>query len=83
MLKHLCPLLQVSDLRASVLFYGEKLGFRTGSVDDGFSNVRRDDCTLHLAQKTKVADVTNRAARADPDDDWCNSTSIFTASPGP
>ena len=63
MLKHICPLLQVNDLRASLMFYGEKLGFQTGSADDGFSVVRRDDCTLYLAQKTKVADVTNRAAR--------------------
>lgn len=38
----------------------------------GFSVVRRDDCTLYLAQKTKAVDVTNKAARADPNDGWCN-----------
>jgi glyoxylase I family protein len=82
MLKHICPLLQVNDLRASLMFYGEKLGFQTGSADDGFSVVRRDDCTLYLAQKTKVADVTNRAARADPDDGWCNYDIHFYCEPG-
>jgi catechol 2,3-dioxygenase-like lactoylglutathione lyase family enzyme len=65
-------LLQVRDLKASVAFYGQKLGFRTGSLDGGFSVIRRDDCTIFLAQKTKDIDVTNKAARAVPDDGWCN-----------
>jgi catechol 2,3-dioxygenase-like lactoylglutathione lyase family enzyme len=82
MLKHICPLLQVSDLRASILFYGETLGFQTGSADHGFAVVRRDDCALYLAQKTKVADVTNKAARADPDDGWCNYDLHFYCQPG-
>ena len=82
MLKHVCPLLQVSDLKASVLFYGEKLGFRTGSMEGGFSVVRRDDCSLYLAQKTKAVDVTNKAARADPADDWCNYDLHFFCQPG-
>jgi glyoxylase I family protein len=82
MLKHICPLLQVNDLRASLVFYGEKLGFQTGSADEEFSIVRRDDCTLHLAQRTKVADVTNRAARAAPDDGWCNYDIQFYCQPG-
>jgi hypothetical protein len=79
MLKYICPLLQVNDLRTSLIFYGEKLGFQTGSADDGFSIVRRDDCTLYLAQKTKVADVTNKAARAAPDDGWCNDILFFAS----
>jgi hypothetical protein len=71
MLKQISPLLQVNDLQTSVSFYGQKLGFRTGSIDGGFSVIRRDDCTIYLAQKTKKADVTNKAARA-VDDGWCN-----------
>ena len=71
MLKQISPLLQVRDLAASVSFYGQKLGFQTGSIDGGFSAVRRDDCVIFLAQKTKDVDVTNRAARA-VNDGWCN-----------
>ena len=83
MLKHICPLLQVNDLRASLMFYGEKLGFQTGSAHDGFSVVRRDDCTLYLAQKTKVADVTNRAAPRTQMTVGAITTSIFIASREP
>ena len=75
-------MLQVSDLSASVLFYGEKLGFQTGTMEGGFSIVGRDNCTLHLAQKTKAANVTNKAARANPDDDWCNYDLHFCCQPG-
>ena len=82
MLKHVNPMLQVSDLRASVLFYGEKLGFQTGSTEGGFCVVRRDDCTLYLAQKKKAANVTNKAARADPNDGWCNYDLHFYCQPG-
>ena len=82
MLKHISPLLQVSDLTASILFYGEKLGFQTGSIEGGFSIIRRDDCTIHLAQKTKATNVTNKAARADPDDDWCNYDLHLYCQPG-
>jgi catechol 2,3-dioxygenase-like lactoylglutathione lyase family enzyme len=71
MLKQTSPLLQVRELAASVAFYGQKLGFRTGSMEGGFSVIRRDDCVLYLAQKTKDVDVTNKAARA-ADDGWCN-----------
>lgn len=71
MLKQISPLLQVRDLAASVSFYGQKLGFRTGSTKGGFAAVRRDDCLIYLAQKTKDTDVTNKAARA-ADDGWCN-----------
>lgn len=82
MLKQICPLLQVSDLKKSVLFYGEKLGFQTGSMESGFSVVRRDDCALYLAQKTKAVNVTNQAARANPDDGWCNYDLHFYCQPG-
>jgi hypothetical protein len=71
MLKQISPLLQVQDLVASVAFYGQKLGFRTGSTEGGFSAIRRDDCVVYLAQKTKDADVSNKAARA-ADDGWCS-----------
>ena len=71
MLKQISPLLQVRDLTASVSFYGQKLGFLTGSMDGGFSVIRRDDCIIYLAQKTKDANVTNKPARA-VDDGWCN-----------
>lgn len=72
MLKQISPLLQVRDLEASVAFYGQKLGFQTGSIEGGFSTVRRDDCLIFLAQKTKDVNVTNKTARAVPDDGWCN-----------
>jgi len=71
MLKQISPLLQVRDLAASVAFYGQKLGFRAGSIEGGFCVIRRDECAIFLAQKTKDADVTNRAARAG-NEDWCN-----------
>jgi catechol 2,3-dioxygenase-like lactoylglutathione lyase family enzyme len=70
-LKQTIPLLQVRDLAASVAFYGDKLGFRTGSMDGGFSAIRRDECVIFLAQKTKDVDVTNKSARAVVDG-WCN-----------
>jgi hypothetical protein len=82
MLKQISPLIQVSDLKATVFFYGEKLGFQTGSTEGGFSIVRRDDCTILLAQKTKFVDVTNKAARAAPDDDWCNFDFHIHCQPG-
>ena len=81
MLKQISPLLQVRDLAASVLFYGDKLGFQTGSTEGGFCMVRRDDCLIFLAQKTKDVDLTNRAARA-VDDDWCNYDLHFHCQPG-
>jgi catechol 2,3-dioxygenase-like lactoylglutathione lyase family enzyme len=81
MLKHIIPLLQVSDLEASVSFYRETLGFRTGSIDGGFSVIRRDECTIYLAQKTKDVDVTNKAARS-ADDGWCNYDLHIYCRPG-
>jgi hypothetical protein len=81
MLKQISPLLQVSDLKVSVSFYGEKLGFRTGSTEGGFSIVRRDDCAIFLAQKTKDTDVTNKAARAG-DEEWCNYDAHIHCEPG-
>jgi hypothetical protein len=82
MLKQISPLLQVSDLAASVAFYGQMLGFKTGSIEGGFSVVRRDECLIYLAQKTKSVDVTNKAARATPDDGWCNYDLHFHCQPG-
>lgn len=82
MLKQISPLLQVSDLERSLLFYGEKLGFRTGSTEGGFAVIRRDDCSILLAQKTKFVDVTNKTARAVPDDDWCNYDFHIHCQPG-
>ena len=82
MLKQISPLLQVSDLEAAVSFYGQKLGFRTGSIEGGFSVVRRDECVIFLAQKTKEVDVTNKAARADPSDGWCNYDLHIHCQPG-
>jgi catechol 2,3-dioxygenase-like lactoylglutathione lyase family enzyme len=81
MLKQISPLLQVSDLEASVSFYGEKLGFQTGSTEDGFCMIRRDDCLIFLAQKTKDVDLTNKAARA-VDDGWCNYDLHIHCQPG-
>lgn len=81
MLKQISPLLQVRDLAASVAFYGQKLGFRTGSTEGGFSAVRRDDCLIYLAQKTKDADVTNKVARA-ADDGWCTYDLHIHCQPG-
>ncbi|MEK6260305.1 MAG: VOC family protein [Planctomycetota bacterium] len=81
MLKQISPLLQVSDLETSVSFYGQMLGFQTGSIDGGFSAVRRDDCLIFLAQKTKDANVTNKAARA-VDDGWCNYDLHIHCQPG-
>ncbi|MBC8117699.1 MAG: hypothetical protein H7062_25195 [Candidatus Saccharimonas sp.] len=81
MLKQISPLLQVSDLKTSVSFYGQQLGFQTGSIDGGFSAVRRDDCLIYLAQKTKDVDVTNKAARA-VDDGWCNYDLHIHCQPG-
>lgn len=81
MLKQICPLLQVSDLKASVSFYGKKLGFQTGSMEGGFSIVRRDDCAIFLAQKTKDVDLTNRAARA-VEDGWCSYDLHIYCQPG-
>ena len=37
MLKQISPLLQVRNLAASVTYYGQKLGFRTGSTEGGFA----------------------------------------------
>ena len=81
MLKQISPLLQVSNLEASVAFYGQKLGFQTGSTEGGFSAVGRDDCVIFLAQKTKAVDVTNRQARA-VDNDWCNYDLLIHCQPG-
>ena len=81
MLKQISPLLQVRDLAASVAFYAQKLGFRTGSTEGGFSVIRRDDCVIYLAQKTKDADVTNKAARA-ADDGWCSYDLHIHCQPG-
>jgi hypothetical protein len=81
MLKHISPLLQVSDLEASVAFYGQQLGFQTGSTEGGFAAERRDDCLIYLAQKTKPVDVTNKAARA-ADDGWCNYDLHLHCAPG-
>jgi len=81
MLKQITPLLQVRELAASVAFYSQKLGFQTGSAKDGFCIIRRDNCRIFLAQKTKDVDVTNRAARA-VDDDWCNYDLHIDCQPG-
>ena len=81
MLKQITPLLQVRDLAASVSYYGQKLGFKTGAMDNGFSVIRRDECTIFLAQKTKDVDVTNKAARA-ADDGWCNYDLHIYCQPG-
>lgn len=81
MLKQISPLLQVSDLAASISFYGQKLGFKTGTPDRGFALVRRDDCLIFLAQKTKSVDVTNKAARAEADG-WCNFDIHIHCEPG-
>ena len=81
MLKQVSPLLQVRDLQASVLFYGENLGFRTGSTEGGFAAIRRDECLIYLAQKTKDTDVTNKAARA-VNDGWCNYDLHIHCEPG-
>jgi hypothetical protein len=81
MLQHISPLLQVSDVQASLVFYGQKLGFRTGSIDGGFTVIRRDDCIIYLAQKTKDVDVTNKASRA-VDDGWCNYDLHIHCQPG-
>lgn len=43
--------------------------------------IRRDDCVIYLAQKTKDANVTNKAARA-ADDDWCNYDLHIHCQPG-
>lgn len=43
------PQLLVSDLGKSLAFYGERLGFRTDFVYEGFyAAVSRDGATLHL-----------------------------------
>ena len=63
------------------MFYGQRLGFRTGSTDGGFSVIRRDDCVIYLAQKTKDANVTNKAART-ADDGWCNYDLHIHCQPG-
>jgi hypothetical protein len=81
MLRQISPLLQVRDLAASVAFYGQKLGFQTGSTEGGFAAIRCDDCIIYLAQKTKDADVTNRAARA-ADDGWCSYDLHIHCEPG-
>lgn len=81
MLKQISPLLQVRDLEASVAFYGQKLGFQTGSIEGGFSVIRRDECIIYLAQKTKDVDVTNKAARA-VNDGWCNYDLHIHCQPG-
>ena len=81
MLSQISPLLQVKDLKASVAFYGRTLGFRTGSTEGGFSIVRRDDCAIFLAQKSKDVDVTNKAARATIDG-WCNYDLHIYCQPG-
>ena len=81
MLKQISPLLQVRDLAASVAFYGQKLGFRTGSIEGGFAMIQRDDCLIFLAQKTKDVDVTNKAARA-VDDGWCSYDLHIYCEPG-
>ena len=81
MLKQVSPLLQVRDLEKSVSFYRQQLGFQTGSIEGGFSAIRRDDCLIFLAQKTKNTDVTNKAARA-VDDGWCNYDLHIHCQPG-
>lgn len=81
MLRQISPLLQVRDLAASVAFYRDMLGFRTGSIEGGFSVIRRDDCLIYLAQKTKDVDVTNKAARA-VDDGWCSYDLHIYCEPG-
>ena len=81
MLKQIAPLLQVSDVEASLAFYRDKLGFRTGSIDGGFTVIRRDECLIFLAQKTKDVDVTNKAARA-VDDGWCSYDLHIYCQPG-
>jgi hypothetical protein len=81
-LKQICPLLQVRDLEGSVLFYREKLGFQAAATDGSFCILMRDDCTIFLAQKSKNVDVTNKAARADPEDGWCTYDLHIYCQPG-
>ena len=82
MLKQISPLLQVKDLNASVAFYDRVLGFDASPTDGGFAIIRRGDCSIFLAQKTKDAEVANKAARAVPDDDWCNYDLHIHCQPG-
>jgi hypothetical protein len=81
MLKQVTPLLQVRDLDHSASFYRNQLGFDVGSTEGGFCMIRRDDCLIFLAQKTRDVDVTNKTARA-RDDDWCNYDLHIHCEPG-
>ena len=81
MLRQIIPLLQVRNLAASIAFYEGRLGFQAGALGGGFAILRRDGCVIYLAQKTKDADVTNKAARA-ADDGWCNYDLHIDCQPG-
>lgn len=44
------PIFRVADLRASLAYYVEKLGFTHDWGDDGIASVSRDRCTIFLCQ---------------------------------
>lgn len=58
------PLLQVTDLSVSRAFYTQNLGFTEDWYDgEGFAILRRDKCSIFLAQKQVNVDLRNVTAR--------------------
>ena len=47
-MKRAIPALPVKDMKRSVAFYQEQLGFRLGHQEDGFAVLHRDEVEVHL-----------------------------------
>jgi len=67
-LQKISPLLQVTDLDVSLLFYTQELGFKEFYREEGgFVILGRDECEIFLAQKQTTVDLRNITARHKPD----------------
>ena len=49
-LRHALPIFQVADVRASLAYYTEKLGFTLDWDSGGMVSITREQCTLMLCQ---------------------------------
>lgn len=68
MLERITPLLPVREIRKSIDFYTEKLGFElTWEDTGGFAILSRNGCDLFLGENQTKADLRNATARATTD----------------
>ncbi len=67
-LRSVTPLLQVSDLPASIAFYTKKLGFqKTYEEEEGFVILARGDVEIFLGKNQTGVNLRNSTARAKRD----------------